>query len=118
MAMIILVWLGSKEAEKVRRFNFVWDGVDYETFRKCLFALFDRLDFENSYRQQLCLLVRLGAESVPAVASLTTDFSMRAYPEFLTDLQLDLAVDHFISGRRDASSLVHLRQQRVRRRIS
>ena len=36
---------------------------------------------------------------------------------FPTDLQLDLAVDHFISGLRDASSRDYLRRERARRRI-
>ena len=64
------------------------------------------------------MLVRSGAESVAAFASRTTDLSTRAYPDFPTDLQLDLAVDHFISGLRDASSRDYLRRERARRRIS
>ena len=117
-ARFIISWLGPNEAEKVRRFHFVADGVDYSKFREGLFTLFGRLDFEDSYRQQLRVLVQSGAESVAAFASRTTDLSTRAYPDFPTDLQLDLAVDHFISGLRDASSRDYLRRERARRRIS
>ena len=68
--------------------------------------------------QQLRVLVQSGAESVVAFASRTTDLSTRAYPDFPTELQLDLAVDHFISGLRDASIRNCLRLKRARRRIS
>ena len=86
----------------MRRFHLVADGVDYGAFRVCLLTVFNRLDFENSYRQQLRVLVQSGVESVAAFASGTTDLSTRASFEFPTDLQLGLAVDHFISGLRDS----------------
>ena len=107
-ARFIISWLGPNEAEKVRRSYFVADGIDYSAFREGLFTLFGRLDFEDSYRQQLRVLVQSGAESVATFASRTTDLSTRAYPNFPTDIQLDLAVDHFISGLRDASSCDYL----------
>ena len=117
-ARFIISWLGPNEAEKVRRSHFVSDYVDYSKFREGLFTLFGRLDFEDAYRQQLRVLVQSGAESVAAFASRTTDLSTRAYPDFPTDLQLDLAVDHFISGLSGASSRDYLRRERARRRIS
>ena len=79
-ARFIISWLNSNEAEKVRRSHFVADRIDYGTFREGLFTLFGRLDFEDSYRQKLRVLVQFGAESVAAFASRTTDFSTRAYP--------------------------------------
>lgn len=83
-----------------------------------MFNLFGRLDFEYSYKQQLCELVQSGAASVAAFASRTTELSTRAYFDFLTNLGLDLAVDYFISSLRDASFLDNLRRKRARRRIS
>ena len=73
---------------------------------------------EDAYRQQLRVLTQSGAEPVAAFASRTTDLSTRAYPNFPTELQLDLAVDHFISGLRDASSRDYLRRERAGRRIT
>ena len=54
----------------------------------------------------------------PRYASRTTDLSSRAYPNFSTENQLDLAVEHFISGLRDASTRDYLRRERARRRIT
>ena len=107
-ARFIIFWLNPNDAEKVRRSHFVADGVTYDSFCKGLSTLFGRLDFEDSYRQQLCVLVQSGAEFVAAFASRTTDLSTRAYPDFPKDLKLDLAVDHFISGLRDAFSRDYL----------
>ena len=59
-----------------------------------------------------------GAEPIAAFESRTTELSTRAYPNIPTELQLDLAVDHFISGMRDVSSRDYLRRERARRRIS
>ena len=117
-ARFIISWLGPNAAEKVRCSHFVADYVDYSKFCEGLFSLFGRLDFEDSYRQQLRVLVQSGAESVAAFASRTTDLSTRAYPDFTTDLKLELAVDHFISGLRDASSRDYLRRDSARRLIS
>ena len=82
----ILSWLGTNEAEKVRRSHFVGAAVSYEQFRNGLYTLFGRLDFENAYRQQLRGLAQSGSESVAAFASRTSDLSTRAYPDFLTEL--------------------------------
>ena len=114
----IVSWLGSNEAEKVRRSQFVADNVDYNTFREGLYTLFGCFDFEDSYSQQLRVFGQSGAEPLAAFASRTTDLSTRAYPSFPTDLQLDLAVDRFISGLRDVSSTDYLRRERARRRIT
>ena len=74
------------------------------------------MDFKDSYRQQLRVLVQAGAESVAAFASKTIDLSSRAYPDFPTNLQLDLAVDHSISGLREVFSRDYLRREQSRRR--
>ena len=103
-ARFIIFLLGPNEAEKVCRSHFVADDVDYSAFREDLLTLFYRLDFEDFSRQQLRVLVQSGAESVAAFASRSTDLSTRAYPDFPTDLQLDLVVDHFISNLHDTSS--------------
>ena len=113
----ILSWLGTNEAQKVRRFHFLGDAVFYEKFLDGLYTLFKRLDFENAYRQQLRVLAQSGSESVAAFASRTSDFTTRAYFDFPTELQLDLTVDHFISGFRDLSTQDYLRRKRARRRI-
>ena len=55
-------WLGSNEAEKVRRSHFVDDNVEYNTLLEGLFTLFGPLDYEDAYRQQLRVLVQSGAE--------------------------------------------------------
>ena len=113
----IITWLGVNEAEKVRRSHFISDDISYDAFREGLLTLFGRLEFEDSYRQQLRVLVQSGSEAVAAFAARTSDLSSRAYPDFSTDVQLDLAVDHFISGLRDVSSRDYLRRERARRRI-
>ena len=97
----------------VCRAHLVADGVDYGTFREGLCTLFGRLDFENSERQQLRMLGQYGAKSVVAFALRKSDLSTCAYFDFPINLQLDLAVDHFITGLRDASSLDYLRRERV-----
>ena len=117
-ARFIISWLGPIEAEKVRRFHFVANGVDYSRIREGLFTLFGHLDFENSYNQNLGVLKQSGAESVAAFGSRTTDLSTLAYPDFPTDLQLDLSVNHIISCLRDAFSREYLRRERALRRIS
>ena len=52
-ALFIISWLGANEAEKVRRFHFFSDDVNYTAFKNGLITLFGRLEFEESYRQQL-----------------------------------------------------------------
>ena len=117
-ARFVVSWLGSNKAEKVCRYHFVDDNVDYNTFRECFVTLFGCLDCKDVNRQQLCVLAQSGAEPVAAFTSRTIDLSRRANPNFPTDLQLDFAVDHFISGLRDVFSLDYLRRERARRRIS
>ena len=81
-ARFIISWLGANEAEKVRRSHFTADGVDYEAFKNGLITLFGRLEFEDSYRQQLRELTQTGSESVAAFAARTTDLSSLGYPNF------------------------------------
>ena len=49
-AGIIILLLGANEADKVRRSQFCFDGVDYIVFKNGVITLFGRLEFENSYR--------------------------------------------------------------------
>ena len=48
-------------------------------------------------------------------AARTTDLSSHAYLNFNTEVQLDLAVEHFVSGLRNASTRDYLRRKRARR---
>ena len=90
-----------KQSREGASSHFVGDAVSYKQFRDGLYTLFGRLDFEDAYRQQLRVLAQSGSETVAAFASRTSDLSTLAYPDFPTELQLDLSVDHFISGLRD-----------------
>ena len=117
-ARFIISWLGANEAKKVRRSHFFGNDVDYAVFRDGLITLFGRLEFEDSYRQQLRELTQAGSESVASYAARTTDLSSHDYPYFTTEVQLDLAVEHFVSGLRDTSTRDYLRRERARRRIT
>ena len=108
-------WLGSEEAEKVRRSHVADSVSDYEKFREGLNTIFGRFEFEGAFRAQLRSLRQAGAESVTAYAARTTDLSSRAYAEFATEAQLSLAVDHFIGGLADTSTREYLLRERARR---
>ena len=117
-ARFILSWLGDNESEKVRRSHFTENYADYTAFKNGLITLFGRLEFEDSYRQQLRELSQAGSESIAAYAARTTDLSSHAYPDFSTEVQLNLAVEHFVSGLREVSTRDYLRRERARRRIN
>ena len=70
-------------------FTFVGNDVDYAAFKDGLITLFGRLEFEDSYRQQLRELAQAGSESMASYAARTTDLSSYAYPNFNADVQLD-----------------------------
>ena len=110
-----LSWLGSEEAEKVRRSHVADSVADYEKFREGLTTIFGRFEFEGAFRAQLRSLKQSGAESVTAYAARTTDLCSRAYAEFATEAQLSLAVDHFIGGLADTSTREYLLRERARR---
>ena len=109
-ARFISSWIGANEAEKVRFYHFFGDDVGYTAFKNGFITLFRRLEFEDSYCQQLRELAQGGSESVASYAARTTDLSSRGYPKFPTEIQLDLAVKHFLSGLRDTSTLYYLRR--------
>ena len=113
----VLAWLGSEEAEKVRRSHTVDKIAEYSTFREGLILLFGRFEFEGAYRASLRSLRQSGAESIAAYAARTTDLCSRAYPNFATEEQLSLAVDHFIAGVADISSRDYLQRERARRTL-
>ena len=114
-AYFVLSWLGSEEAEKVRRSHVADSVADYEKFREGLTTIFGRFEFEGAFRAQLRSLRQSGAESVTAYAARTTDLCSRAYAEFATEAQLSLAVDHFIGGLADTSTREYLLRERARR---
>ena len=101
--MFVLGWLGIAESDKVRRSHFADSLADYDKFRDCLITLFGRHECENSYRSKLRSLRQAGSESVADYAARVTDICSRAYPSCTTDIQLDLAVENFISGLVDVS---------------
>ena len=115
--LFILSWLGSEEAEKVRRSHVVDPVAKYDTFRDGLIALFGRFEFEASYRASLRNLRQAGAESIATYAARTTDMCSRAYANFSTEDQLSLAVDHFIAGLADQSSRAYLQRERAQRAL-
>ena len=114
-AYFVLSWLGSEEAEKVRRSHVADSVADYEKFRDGLTTIFGRFEFEGAFRAQLRSLRQSGAETVTAYAARTTDLCSRAYAEFATEAQLSLAVDHFIGGLADTSTREYLLRERARR---
>ena len=114
-AYFVLSWLGSEEAEKVRRSHVADSVADYSRFRDGLITIFGRFEFEGAFRAQLRSLRQPGAETVNAFAARTTDLCSRAYAEFATEAQLSLAVDHFIGGLADTSTRDYLLRERARR---
>ena len=118
LSRFIISWLGANEAEKVCFSHFFADDVDYTAFKNCLITLFGRLEFEDSYRQQLRELAQAGTESVASYAARTTDLTTRAYPKFSTENQLNIAVENLVSGLRDAATRDYLRCERARRSIT
>ena len=107
----VLAWLGSEEADKVRRSHVVDTVASYEKFRDGLIALFGRFEFEGAYRATLRGLRQSGSESVAAYAARTTDLCSHAYAEFSTEAQMSLAFDHFIAGLADSSSREYLQRE-------
>ena len=111
----VLSWLGTEEADKVRRCHYAVDLANYDVFRKNLESLFSKYEFEGYYRAQLRVLRQSGSESVAAFAARTTDLCSRAYPDFGTENQVSLAVDHFIAGLADVTTRDHLQRERASR---
>ena len=102
------VFLGAKEAEKVRLSHLADTIADYQKFMSAVEALFGKLEFEGSFRAQLRTHSQSGAESIVAYAARTTDIWSKAYPAFGTETQLLLAVDHFITGLADITTRDYL----------
>ena len=90
--------LGAEEAEKVRRSHLADTIPDYPKFNSGVETLFEKFEFEVSFRVQLRNHSQSGAESIAAYAALTTEVCSKAYSAFATETQLSLAVDHFIAG--------------------
>ena len=113
----VLAWLGSEEAEKVRRSHVADTVALYEKFRDGLIGLFGRFEFEGAYRATLRGLLQSGSESVAAHAARTTDLCSHAYAEVSTEAQFLLAVDHFIAGLADSSLREYLQRERAQRKL-
>ena len=113
----VLAWLGSQEAEKVRRSHIADFVASYEKCREGLIALFGRFEFEGAYRATLQNLRQSGSESMAAYGARTTDLCSHAYAEFSTEAQLSLPVYHFIAGLADSSSRVYLQRERAQRTL-
>ena len=113
----VFAWLGSEEAEKVRRLHVADTVASYKNFRDRLIALFGRFEFEGAYRATLRGLRQSGSESVAAYAARTTDLCSHAYAEFSPEAQLSLAVDHFIGLLADSSSRKYLQRDQAQRTL-
>ena len=87
------IWLGSEEADNVRRSHVADTVALNEKFRDGLIALFGRFGFDGAYRASLRGFRQSGSESVAAYAARTTDLCSHAYAEFSTEAQLSLADD-------------------------
>ena len=114
----VLSWLGHDESEKVRRSHIVENVARYDDFRAGLVTLFGRFEFKGQYREALRSLKQSPGETVAAYAARASDLCSRAYPDFSTETQLDLATEHFISGIVDASSREFLRREFARRQLT
>ena len=79
--------------------------------------MFGQFEFEGAYRATYRNLRQSGAESIAAYAARTMDFCSQAYPNFSTEEQLSLAVDHFIAGIADVSSHEYLQLERASRTL-
>ena len=116
-AYFVLSWLGTEEAEKVRGAHIDAALNDCTSFREGLITLFGKFEFQGAFRAQLRVLKQSGAESVSAYAARTTDLCAKAYAEFSTEHQLNLAIDHFIGGLADVATRDHLQRERARRAL-
>ena len=115
---ILLASLSTEEAKKVRRSHVAESVADYPTFKKGVETLFAKFEFEGSFREMLRTLTQAGAESVAAYAACTTDVCFKAYPNFSTDTQLSLAVDHFVYGFADSPTRDFLLHDRACRALT
>lgn len=79
--------------------------------------LFGRLKFEDAYRQKLRELKLLASELVNDYAARTSDLVSRAFPNYTTNAQLDIAVENFVAGLVNVSTGEYLRRERACRRI-
>ena len=113
----VLSWLGSEEADKVRRAHFADSLWDYDRFRKNLIGLFDKYEFKVAFRVQCRNLKQSAAESIAAFAARTIHLCSRAYPDFSTESMMSIAIEQFISGIADASSREYMICERARRRL-
>ena len=96
LGFFLLASLGTEEDEKVRRSHVAESVPDYPTLKKGVETLCAMFEFEGSFRAMLLTHAQAGAESVASYAARTTAVCSKAYPNFSTDTQLSLAVDHIV----------------------
>ena len=77
--------LGAEEAEKVRRSHLADAIADYAKFKSGVEAMFNKFEFDGSFRAQLCTHAQSGADIIAAYAARTTDVCSKAYPAFATE---------------------------------
>ena len=81
-ARFLISWFGANNAQKIRRFYFFSDDVDYTVFINDLITLFGRLEFEDSYRQQVRELSQTSSKSIAFYISRTTNLTTQKYFKF------------------------------------
>ena len=118
LRFVFLTSLGSEETEKVRRSHVAKSVGDYPTFKKGVETLFAKFEFEGLFLAMLRTHTQAGAESVAAYAACTTDVCFKAYPNFSTDTQLSLAVDHFVYKLADSTTSDYLLHDRACRALT
>ena len=87
-------------------------------FKNSLITRFGQFEFEDSYRQQLRELAQVVSISMASFVARTTDIFVHAYPNFTTEVKLDLAVEYFVFGLRDTSPRDYLWREPARCRIN
>ena len=111
----LMASLGAEEAEKVKRSHHADTIADYVKFKSGVETLFEKFEFESSFRTQLRTHVQAGAECVAAYATRTTDICLKAYPAFATKTAFARCVlFHRGCGRIDDARLLAARPRAAR----
>lgn len=113
----MFIWRGIEEAEKVKKFHIAYTVVDYGMFRENLVSLLQQLLFKGAYRATFRNLKQASVKYIFRFAAGTTDLYTRADSNFLTDNQISLAVDNFMSSVVDLSSREYMQRNGAHRTI-
>ena len=106
------------EAENVRRSHVKDNVADYLLVKQSVKTLFGKFEFDGSYSSMLRSHVQSGSESIAVYAAFTTYVCSKAYPNYSTETQLSLAIDHFISGLVDSTTRDYLLHDRASRLLT